>query len=144
MPLETDGIQIMPTNEKGNRIDIVQIDFTRDNVLPELNAEDLAELDKESKPVLLKKEILKRNLKRHPEVNKEDYETILRDALYNSDIKFHGKSCGHSPNYINFVKIRPHNNSLVLLELAEHKESFEVIHLFRLGDNSLERMQSKK
>jgi hypothetical protein len=126
------------------KIDSVHIDFGRDNILPELNAKDLAELGKTSKPVLLKKEILKRNLKRHPEVNKEDYESILSEALYLSDLKFHGKSSGHNPNYINFVKLKPHNNSLVLLELAEHKENFEVIHLFRLGDNSLERMQNKK
>jgi hypothetical protein len=130
--------------ERQLKIDSIHIDYERDNVLPELNEEDLAELGRESKPVLLKKEILARNLERHPEVKKEDYKTIISGALYCSDIRFKGKADGHDPNYINFVKFEPHNNSLVLLELSEHKDSFEVIHMFRLGDKSLERMQKKK
>jgi hypothetical protein len=143
-PLPIHFIHIGGFALRPSKINSIHIDFDSDNILPELNEKDLAELGKESRPVLLKKEILARNLERHSEVKKEDYETIISGALYNGDLKFKGKSGGHNPNYINCVKLKPHDNFLVLLELAEHKEYFEVIHLFKLGDNSLERMQRKK
>jgi hypothetical protein len=130
--------------EKQKKIDSVKIDFDRDNTLPELNPEDLEELGKASKPVLLKKGVIERNLREHAEVSRENYDRIVGEALYSSDLKFKGKSERHNQDYMNFVKVIPHNNSLVLLELAEHKDTFEVVHLFTLGDRSLKRMQKKE
>lgn len=130
-------------NDRQRKIDSIHIDFESDNMLPELNKEDLAELGKESKPVLLKREVLERNLLQHPEVPREEYDEIIKSALYSSDLRFKGKSERHNQDYVNFVKTVPHQNSLVLLQIAAHKENFEIIHLFKIGDRSLKRMQKR-
>ena len=46
------------------KINSIKINFDRDNILPGLNKEDLADLGKEDKPLLLKKNIILRNEKR--------------------------------------------------------------------------------
>ncbi len=76
--------------EKQKKIDSVKIDFGRDNILPGLNAEDLAALGKTDKPVLLKKSVIDRNFKRHPEIDKAEYDMLLGKALYDHDISFPG------------------------------------------------------
>ncbi|MDR1439846.1 MAG: DUF1073 domain-containing protein, partial [Clostridiales bacterium] len=129
--------------EKRRKIDSVKIDFGNDNVLPELNKEDLAELGKPSKPVLLKKTVIDRNIAYHPEVAPRDYARIIGQALYDSDLRFGGDPRKHSDDYINFVKLAPHRNSLTLLELANHKENYEIVHFFEVGDRSLERIKKR-
>lgn len=132
-----------PNADRQKQIDNLHIDFDGDNLLPELNPKDLKELDKKSKPVLLKKEIIERNLHEHPEVPQEEYDEIIKGALYDGDLRFKGKSERHNQDYMNFVKTIPHHNSLVLLQLAEHKDNYEIVHLFKVGDKNLERMQKK-
>ncbi|MDR2359941.1 MAG: hypothetical protein LBD85_01495 [Oscillospiraceae bacterium] len=125
------------------KIDSVHIDFSRDNILPELNREDLRALGKTSKPVLLKKEVIDRNLARHPEVAPEDYDKIIGQALYNSDLRFRNTSGRYDPNYVNFVKQIAHNNMLVTIQLANYKDNYEIIHLFTVGDRNLSRIKKK-
>ena len=126
--------------EKQKKIDSIHIDFEKDNILPELNAEDLTELGKDSKPVLLKKVIIERNLLRHPEIDKNEYDYLLGQALYNTPAYF----AGLKENYINLVcKINDKDNSLVLIEMSENKINFEIIHLIKINDNNLRRMKKR-
>ena len=51
------------------KIASVHIDFTKDNVLPELNNEDLTKVgSKINKPVLLKKNVIDRNAAEHSDL----------------------------------------------------------------------------
>ncbi|MBS4773121.1 MAG: DUF1073 domain-containing protein [Proteobacteria bacterium] len=109
------------------KIKAVRIDFTKDNVLPELNAEDLEELGVESKPVLLKKTVIERNLKQHPDVEREDYRSMLASALYAPDAIIPGNA---DKPYYNFIaRTSSEKNSVVLLEVANNKNNFEIVHL---------------
>lgn len=109
------------------KINKVKIDFTKDNVLPELNAEDLEELGVESKPVLLKKTVIERNLQQHPDVAREDYRSMLASALYAPDAIIPGNA---DKPYYNFIaRTSSEKNSVVLLEVANNKDNFEIVHL---------------
>jgi hypothetical protein len=130
--------------EKQKKIASVKIDFGKDNLLPGLNEEDLAELGKEDKPVKFKKETIARNKIEHPEVPDDEYNEILGNALYNSPLKFRGKNYenGQANEYINFVSINTvkGKNALTLLELADAKDAYEIVHLFKLSDKKLQKM----
>jgi hypothetical protein len=127
--------------EKQKKIASVKIDFGKDNLLPGLNEEDLAELGKEDKPVLLKKNVIERNFARHPEVEKDEYESLVGQALYNNSLRFPGFKEG----YVNFIsKMDDRENSLVLVEMAENKNDYEIVHIMKINDSNLARMQRKK
>jgi len=128
--------------EKQKKIDSVKIDFSKDNTLPGLNKEDLKELGKESKPVLLKKSIIDRNLRQHPDVKREDYDRIIGQALYNSDERFGGRR-HHNPDYMNFIKFGEERAALTLLELADMKKYYEIVHVFEPRNKSVARMKPK-
>lgn len=116
------------------KIDSVKIDFSKDNILPELNGEDLAELGIRSAPIRLKKEIIKRNKYRHSDLSDDEAENIIKTALYNPEIIIPGKK----NNYFHFIAKEDGTESpLVLLDIEE-KDGF----LFKVrtrGRKSLER-----
>jgi hypothetical protein len=115
----------------------VNIDFEKDNILPELNKEDLEELNKPSKPVLLKKSIIDRNIAIHPELKKDDYNIIIRKSLYEPNLIF----SGHNKNYTNFIsKLHDTVNSTVLIELSESKSNYEIVHIHKIYDKNLKSM----
>jgi hypothetical protein len=123
------------------KINSLKIDFSKDNILPELNSEDLEELGVESKPVLLKKNIIIRNLSRHPEVKPEDYEFMLGEALYNSDAIFRGNE---EKPYFNFIsRVNDEKNSIVLLEVSETKHNYEIVHLHWAKDKQRRTLERK-
>lgn len=129
-------------DEKQKKIDSVKIDFSRDNILPGLNQEDLAALGKEDKPVLLKKDIVTKNLKHHPEVAKEDYDRIVGQSLYNPDGIFPGSS--KEPRF-NFVsRIGDDKSTLTLLEMAETKDNYEIINLHWIKDRQRKQKERGK
>ena len=129
---------ITSENEIRRKINSIKIDFDRDNTLPGLNEEDLIKLGKEDKPVLLKKVIIDRNLLHHPEVPKSEYNFLIGQALYNYPTIIPG----YKENYIHFVcKISDRANSLVLLEMSESKDNYEIVHLFRIKDKNLNRIK---
>ena len=136
------GGGITTAEERQKKIDSINIDFESDNILPELNQEDLSELGKNSKPVLLKKSVINRNLEQHPEVAKTEYNRILGETLYNSDDKFGGKA-HHNPNYINFIKFGEKRGALTLVELADAKENFEIVHIFEPSNKKIQGMRPK-
>jgi len=127
-------------DEKQAKINSVQIETEKDNILPGLNQEDLAELGKDDKPVLLKKEVIDRNLRRHPDVAIEEYNRIIGQALYNSDERFGGKEY-HDPNYMNFIKYNGNKAALTLIELADRKDNYEIVHLFEPSRTNIEKMK---
>lgn len=126
------------SNEKkmtpAEKIASVHIDFTKDNVLPELNEDTLTELGiKENKSVLVKKTVINRNQDRHGDVRLEDANVILGNALYSPDLIVPGKNKSNS--YFSFAKsmrVSERNGKaiygVVLLDVEDGKENFEVVH----------------
>lgn len=131
--------QELPTTKKdtkkltpAEKIASVHIDFSRDNILPELNEEDLRKVGaKENKPVLLKKSIIDRNTQRHNDVM-PDTEKILTQTLYSPLEIFRGNI---EKPYYTFVKpLRISNRNgkneygIVLLDVDTRKDNFEIVH----------------
>lgn len=113
---------------------MVNIDFTRDNYLPRLNREDLRELGKDDKPVILKKSIIDRNKSKHPDISEKDYNVMIAKALYEPMFIFPGGN----PLYTNFIaKIKDDRYSAVLLDMKENNDNYEIVHLHKMTDKSL-------
>lgn len=123
------------------KISKIKIDFTKDNILPELNAGDLEELGVKSKPVLLKKTVIDRNLSQHPDVEVEDYEMMIGKALYDADAILPGNA--EKPYYNFIARVSGEKNSVVLLEVADNKDNFEIVH-FHWAKNKQRRTLEKK
>lgn len=131
-------------NKKVNteeKIRKVKIDFSKDNILPELNEEDVEELGVKSKPVLLKKSIIDRNLSQHPEVSKDDYEMLIATALYNADAIIPGNA--EKPYYNFIARVSDKKSSVVLLEVADNKDNFEIVHLHWAKDKQRRTLERK-
>ena len=127
--------------EKQRKIDSIKIDFSRDNILPGLNRETLAELGKKDKPILLKKKIIKRNKRRHPEVARRDISEMIGYALYNPEII---TPANENKPYFNFIaRIRNHKSSVVLVELAETAKDYVIVHWHWVSDKSRDRLKRK-
>ncbi len=132
-------------NKKVNteeKIRKVKIDFSKDNILPELNEEDLEELAVESKPILASKRMLDRNKIAHPDISEEEYNTLLGNSLYNPQYIFPANP--DKPDYFHFISnIDDGKNSGVILELAKTKDNFEVVHIQKLRNKSVERIKKR-
>jgi len=123
------------------KIDSIVIDFERDNILPELNKEDLEKLGKESKPVILKKVIIDKNINNHPDIKPKEYKIIIGKSLYRPELIIPGH--GEKP-YFNFVsRIGKNKNTIVLLELSETKEGYEIVNLHWARDKSRVLIENK-
>lgn len=125
-----------------NKIKKVNIEIDKDNILPELNKKELETMGiSESKPVLVKKSSIIRNLTEHGDVKPEDFNFIIGNTLYCPDKIIKGKN----PNrdYYSFVKklsISRHGNVLngvVLLDVDKEKDHFEVVHWHWVKDKNL-------
>lgn len=127
----------------------VHIDFDRDNVLPELNNNTLEALGaKESKKVLLKKSIIDRNFKEHDDLTKDDFEQIIRQALYDSPEVFPANR--ENPDYYHLASIVETTSKgkpeigLVLLDIDARKENFEIVHAHYVRRRSYKRLKNKQ
>jgi hypothetical protein len=122
------------TEERQRKIASVKIDFGKDNILPGLNKEDLAELGKADKPVLLKKNIIDKNKAAHTDIKESDYAHIIGQPLYSPDLI----APGHSEKpYFNFVaRVGEDKNTVVLLELSETKANYEIVNVHWLDDRT--------
>ena len=128
--------------EKQKKIASVKIVFGEDNVLPGLNSEDLEELGKENKPVLFKKSVIEKNKKHHPELSEDDYNIIVGQSLYNHDGIFPGHETEPRFNFVSRTGIN--KNALTLVEMAETKDSFEIINLHWIGDRQRKQKEKMK
>lgn len=139
---ETGGNKNMKEISK-EKIDSVRIDFSKDNYLPELNEEDLAELGKPKKPILVSKRMLDRNKKEHPELSEEEYSYMIAKALYDPDFVFPANP--EKTNYYHFISnIGDKHHSGVVLELSDKKENYETVHLHKLRNKSLRTLLKRK
>lgn len=103
---------------------------SKDCVLPPLNTADLKLLNKKSKPVVLKKNIIEKEKKRHPEIPTEEYNEILAKALYGATAILQVKP-KTKPNYFTFLREDEKGQSAVL-EMAENKDNFEVVSFLKI------------
>ena len=129
-PKKGGGAKKMTPAEK---IASVHIDFDKDNILPELEEDTLKAMGvKKSKQVLLKKSIIERNAERHPDVKPEDAERLIGETLYSPQYLFKGND---DKPYYSFAKVMGISDKkgkttygLVLLDVDESKENFEIVH----------------
>jgi hypothetical protein len=122
------------------KMESVQIDFGKDNYLPELNKEALIELGKSSKPVLLKGAIIKKNKKSHADITERKAEIIIATGLYNTDLRIPANK--EKRNYFNFIaRLKDDKHSIVLLELEENKENFEIVNFHFIDDDGKKRKE---
>lgn len=126
----------------------VHIDFTKDNVLPELNEDTLIKLKSTSnKRVLLKASSIKRNLGKHIDVSEEIMQDIISEALYNPIDVFPANP--NNPDYYHmasFVEIKGKNGlkmGLVLLDVDKNKDYFEIGHAYYVDGEGFNRAQNK-
>ena len=104
-----------------------KIDWTKDNTLPNLNKNTLKELNLEDKPVLLKKNIIEKNKLNHPDITEEEAKRIIGNALYRPELIL--KANAEKTAYHNFISRTDDKHSdLVLLELSDKKENYEIIN----------------
>jgi hypothetical protein len=137
------GGTVTTPEERRKKIESVKISFDRDNILPELNKEDLAEIGKtESKPVLLKKNIIDRNEFQHPDIARHEYDLMIGETLYNKNAVIKENS-PEKPAYYHFIKYLPKNNSVVLLDMSEDKNNYEIVHIQIMRDKNVRRLKEK-
>lgn len=124
--------------------DITDADFTqpfRSIELPSLPERTLKLIGKEAKPVLLKKNILKKNRDHHPDLSPEISRKILQKALYESSIFIQDKPSS-KPNYWVLVEVGG-KNSLVTIEISETKDAHEIVGWRFAKEKSLEQIKRR-
>ena len=129
------------------KIASVHIDFDKDNILPEIDENSLKIMGAEkSKPVLLKKSTIDRNFQEHDDLTKEDFQSIIAQALYEPSEVFPANA---EKPYWHFAKViketsKGHSKiGLALLDIDVHKENFEVAHAYFVGAKGLARAKNK-
>ena len=120
-----------------------KIDWTKDNTLPNFPKSFLKKQGLEDKPILLKKNIIERNFyDRHKDIDKEKAIKILGNALYKTDDIFYGRE--YRPNYYNFIHYADDGrNDLVLVEIEDTKENYEIVHFYRLNKRGLSKLKNQ-
>lgn len=104
-----------------------EIDWTKDNILPNLNKDTLNKFNLEDKPILLKKNIIEKNKLNHPDITEEEARRIIGNALYKPETIL--KANHEKPTYHNFISRTDDKHSdIVLLELSDEKENYEIIN----------------
>lgn len=130
-------------DKKQQKIASVKIDFSKDNILPELNEEDLAELGKPSKPVLVSRRMLERNKSEHPDLDDEEYSYMIAKALYDPDYVFPANP--EKTSYYHFISnLGDKYHSGVILELSDNKNNYETVHVHKLRNKSVRTLLKKK
>lgn len=123
--------QMEPINEI-----IKKIDFTKDNILPAVNIGNTSFSNLPAKPILLKAEVISRNLDKHNDITEEKAKEILVQALYCRD-KIIPSTNENKPDYYNFTAFVEDYNYLVLLDFTPTKEYNEIVHYFIMSQKSL-------
>lgn len=130
------------------KIASVHIDFNRDNVLPELNEDDLKKVGAmDNKPVLLKKRVIDRNAIVHSDLSNEDFQSIVAHALYEPSEVF---SANENKPYFHFAKVIEMSSKekseigIVLLDVDETKDNFEIVHAHFVRERSFRSMQKRQ
>lgn len=123
----------MPTIEEFNNP-------VKDYELLRLNESDLRKLGKEDKPVVLKKNIIEKNKRNHPEVDISEYDKILIDTLINTSEIIQVQP-QRKPNYYTFINEGQSDVSVV--ELSENKDNYEVVNFFKVNKKRIDEYRKK-
>ena len=128
------GSSSKSNNDIQAKIDILKsIDFSKDNTLPNLNKDTLEQYGFEDKPVLLKKNIVEKNKANHPDITDDMAREIIGNSLYKHEAVL--KANKDKPAYHNFItRLKDDKNSIVLLELSDEKENYEIVNYHYLDD----------
>ena len=88
------------------------IDFSKDNKLPNLNKDTLKQYGFEDKPVVLKKNIIEKNKANHPDITDDMAREIIGNSLYKPEAVL--KANKDKPAYHNFItRLKDDKNSIV-------------------------------
>ena len=103
--------------------------------MPEINEKDAEKIGITPKKVRLKKNIVLRNLKEHPDIYGEEAKEIIAKALYEPEMIIRGKG---SDKYFHFIAKREGRNSpLVLLDVEVSQDGFlDIVHYFKIRERS--------
>jgi hypothetical protein len=116
------------------KIQSININFEGDTILPRLNRETLRENGLPDKPVLLKRWVIEKNEKAHPDVAHSEYKEIIGAALYRPERVL--KANAEKP-YLNFISRTGENKSAIaLLDVAENATHFEIVNLHWVKDRT--------
>ena len=116
------------------KIASINIDFDKDNILPELENSTLGKIGtKENRKVLLKKSIIARNEEQHSDVRREDYNTLIGKALYSTQEVRKGKNDkGTYYSLLSFVRYSKKKGdpiyATVSIDIVPKGEYFEIVH----------------
>lgn len=116
------------------------IDFTKDNTLPNLNKETLEEYGFEDKSIVLKKNIIEKNKVNHPDITDDMAREIIGNSLYKPEVVL--KANKDKPAYHNFItRLKEDKNSIVLVELSDEKENYEIVNYHYISDDGVNRKE---
>ena len=107
----------------------------RDYELPRLNKDDLEKLGKDDKPVILKKNIIEKNKRHHPEIDVTQYNEILIDTLVDTTGIIHVQP-HRKPNYYTFIN--ENKNDVSVVELSENKDNYEIVNFFKVNKKRID------
>ena len=132
--------------EAQDKINSVNIDFSKDNILPELNKKEVDILkslgiDTTNKKVLFKKPTIERNKTKHRDVLKEDYDKYIGKCLYSPEVVLRGNK--DKPYFNIITRIKDDKNSVVLLDVDINKDNLEIVHFHLLRDKARKTLESK-
>lgn len=117
-----------------------EIDWTKDNTLPNFPKSFLDEYGLEDKPILLKKNIIEKNKLNHPDITEEEARRIIGNALYKPETIL--KANPNKPAYHNFIsRTDDKHNDIVLLELSEKKENYEIVNYHVVSNRQREQKE---
>ena len=117
-----------------------KIDWTKDNTLPNFSKSFLKKQGLEDKPILLKKNIIEKNKASHPDISEEEAKRIIGNALYKPEVIL--KANRDKPAYHNFISRTDDKHSdLVLLELSDKKENYEIVNYHVIRDKDRNRKE---
>lgn len=143
----SEGLKKQSQMTAEEKIASVHIDFDKDNILPELDKNSLKIMGAEkSKPVLLKKSTIDRNFQEHSDLTKEDFQSIIAQALYEPSEVFPANAEKPYWHFAKLIKETSKGHSkigLALLDIDVNKESFEVAHAHFVGAKGLVRAKNK-
>ena len=148
------GDKITTKETKQKKIDSVNIDFTKDNVLPSLNIEDLIEIDNllkkqgikqtesdKNKKVIFKKESIEYNQQRHPDILPTEYNRLVAQALYNRTYIIPGNKEGH---FVFYGKVDLKHYSDVAIDINDTPESYAITHVHVVRKREAEKKGKNK
>lgn len=125
--------------------EITDEDFTeptRSIALPKIPENVDNAIGANGKPVIIKKNIFKRNSQAHPEVSPQQAREILSSALYRPDLYGQNQKTSRPYNWIVIsTKDSAGQNRLVVLEVNENKDNVEIIHWYNARNSSIEQIK---